>query len=156
MEDDDREYGEDLQAGKPGRGGSSQQGDRWRIVQVLSRGSYPGPRQQNQLAQGQPPQGPLAASHRVPGRVEVRCVFGAVSLDLRELIVPPEGSEVDVLAVGSFVHIVVPYGVNVLHEGRGIGGVFGGNARYARGFLGPTVRISGVAALGNVRVSVRQ
>ena len=156
MEDDGTEFGGDLQAGNRGRGGFSQQGDRWRILQMLSRGSYPDSRPQGQLAQGQPPQGQLAASHRVPGRVEVRCVFGAVSLDLRELVVPPEGSEVDVLAVCSFVHIVVPYGVNVLHKGRGIGGVFGGNGRYARGFLGPTVRISGVAALGNVRVSVRQ
>jgi hypothetical protein len=146
MEDDGTEYGEELQAGNRGTGGFSQQGEPWRIVQVLSRGTYPGSR----------PQGQLAPSHRVPGRVEVRCVFGRVSLDLRELVVPPEGSEVDVLAVCSFVHIVVPYGVNVLHKGRGVGGVFGGNARYARGFLGPTVRISGVAALGNVRVSVRQ
>jgi hypothetical protein len=93
---------------------------------------------------------------RVPKKLRVGALLGGCDLDFREALVSPGTSEVNILACLGGVDIIVPPDLNVECEGVGILGGFesaesGGQADASR----PTLRISGLALLGGVRVSTR-
>lgn len=83
-------------------------------------------------------------------------LMGGTELDFREALLGPGVTDVQVFALMGGVDIVVPPGVNVESHGIGILGGFD-----HRGDLeqpsedAPTLRISGVALLGGVNISVR-
>jgi hypothetical protein len=83
-------------------------------------------------------------------------VMGGTELDFREAILGPGVTEVQVFALMGGTEIVVPPGINVESHGIGIMGGFD-----HRGDLhdpdmdAPTLRISGLAIMGGVDISVR-
>lgn len=83
-------------------------------------------------------------------------LMGGTELDFREALLGPGVTDVQVFALMGGVDIVVPPGVNVESHGVGIMGGFD-----HRGDLeepsadAPTLRISGLALLGGVSISVR-
>jgi len=83
-------------------------------------------------------------------------IMGGTELDFREAILAPGVTEVQVFTMWGGVDIVVPPGLNV--ESHGIG-IMGGFDHRADGLdpdpSAPTLRISGIALMGGVDITVR-
>ncbi len=94
---------------------------------------------------------------RVPKKLRVVAVMGGIDLDFREAEFGPGISEVKVTAVMGGVAIVVPPHLRVECDGSGILGVFEGMDRSAgeRDSNAPMLRITGVALMGALEISVR-
>jgi hypothetical protein len=83
-------------------------------------------------------------------------LMGGTELDFREALLGPGVTEVQVFALMGGVDIVVPPGVNVESHGIGIMGGFDHQGDLeAPSADAPTLRISGLALLGGVSISVR-
>lgn len=83
-------------------------------------------------------------------------VMGGTELDFREASLAPGVTDVQVFAVMGGVDIVVPPGVNVESHGIGILGGFDHHGDADEPDLdAPTLRISGLAVMGGVDISVR-
>ncbi len=83
-------------------------------------------------------------------------VCGGAELDFREAVLPPGVTELRVFALCGGVEIVVPPGLNVESHGLALLGGFehaGDSAEPDGG--APTLRVTGVACMGGVEVSVR-
>jgi hypothetical protein len=82
---------------------------------------------------------------------------GGVELDFREAVMPPGVTEVKIFAMWGGVDVIVPPGLNVECHGVGIMGGFD-HAPEASGPVdprAPTLRITGVALMGGVDITVR-
>jgi hypothetical protein len=94
----------------------------------------------------------------IPARqTMVLAVMGGAELDFREAVLPPGVTEVQVYAFWGGVDIVVPPDVQV--ESHGFA-VLGGFEHAAEGAATPsastpTIRITGIAVMGGVHISVR-
>jgi len=84
-------------------------------------------------------------------------VMGGVELDFREAMMPLGVTELHVYTLWGGVQIIVPPGVNVVSHGIGILGGFDHHADAARVTdpEAPTLRVTGLAVMGGVEVSVR-
>jgi hypothetical protein len=84
-------------------------------------------------------------------------VMGGTELDFREAVLPPGVTEVQVWTMWGGVEIVVPPGVNVESHGIALLGGFdhAGTAAADLDPLAPTIRITGVAVMAGVDISVR-
>jgi hypothetical protein len=84
-------------------------------------------------------------------------VMGGAELDFREAVLGPGVTEVKVFTVWGGVDIIVPPGLNVESHGLALMGGFDYNAEGAGhpDPSAPTLRISGVAVMAGVDVSVR-
>jgi hypothetical protein len=83
-------------------------------------------------------------------------VMGGTELDFREASLGPGVTDVQVFALMGGVEIVVPPGVNVESHGIGIMGGFDHRGDVENPDLNaPTLRISGLAIMGGVDISVR-
>ncbi len=93
-----------------------------------------------------------------PARKNVSiAVCGGAELDFREAVMPPGVTEVQIFTMWGGVEVIVPPGINV--ESHGIG-ILGGFDHLADSSgqpdpLAPTLRVTGVALMGGVDVSVR-
>ncbi|MGE0159484.1 MAG: DUF1707 domain-containing protein [Gemmatimonadales bacterium] len=104
----------------------------------------------------------LGGSRRVgrwtPARVNnAIAVCGGVELDFREAIMPPGVTELKIFAMWGGVDVIVPPGMNVECHGVGIMGGFdhAPDTIAAPDPMAPTLRVSGVALMGGVHVTVR-
>jgi hypothetical protein len=103
----------------------------------------------------------LGGSRRIgrwtPARVNnAFALCGGVELDFREAVMPPGITEVKVLAMWGGVDVIVPPGMNVECDGMGIMGGFDHTPEAASPDPGaPTLRVTGVALMGGVHVTVR-
>lgn len=96
--------------------------------------------------------------HWRPARTNVvMALMGGADLDFREAVLGPGVTEVKVYTVWGGVDIVVPPGVNVESHGIAIMGGFesGGDSPGGANPDAPTIRITGIAVMGGVDVSVR-
>lgn len=96
--------------------------------------------------------------HWRPARTNVvMAVMGGADLDFREAVLSPGVTEVKVYTVWGGVDIVVPPGVNVESHGIAIMGGFEstGDSPGRADADAPTIRITGIAVMGGVDVSVR-
>lgn len=95
----------------------------------------------------------------VPARQMTALAFmGGVELDFREAVFGPQGVDVTAFAVMGSVEIIVPPGIHVETNGFALMGGFE-DVLMGAGVAGPdapTLRISGMALMGGVEVSVRQ
>lgn len=84
-------------------------------------------------------------------------VMGGTQLDFREAVFGPGITEVQAFALWGGVEIIVPPGLNVECQGIGIMGGFDHVADTIQpdSMDGPTLRITGLAIMGGVDVSVR-
>ena len=84
-------------------------------------------------------------------------VMGGTQLDFREAVFGPGVTEVQAFAIMGGVEIIVPPGLHVECHGIGIMGGFDHLADTIQpdGLDGPTLRITGVAIMGGVDVTVR-
>ena len=95
---------------------------------------------------------------RVPKQLRVVAVMGGVDLDFREAELGPGVSEVKVTSVMGGIAIIVPPHLQVECDGLAILGVFEGMER-STGQPdpdAPLLRITGVAVMGAVEISVRR
>ncbi len=94
---------------------------------------------------------------RVPKKLRVVTVMGAIDLDFREAEFGPGVTEVKVTSVMGGIAIIVPPHLQVECEGVGILGHFEGLDRSAgeRDPDSPLLRITGVAVMGAVEISTR-
>jgi hypothetical protein len=104
----------------------------------------------------------LGGSRRIgrwsPARSNTAIAFcGGVELDFREAVMPPGVTEVKVFAMWGGVEVIVPPGMNVECHGVGIMGGFDHAPEAATPVdpRAPTLRITGVALMGGVEVTVR-
>jgi hypothetical protein len=84
-------------------------------------------------------------------------IMGGTELDFREAVLPPGVTEVQVWTMWGGVEIIVPPGVNVESHGIALLGGFD-HAGTAPGVLdptAPTIRVTGVALMAGVEISVR-
>lgn len=83
-------------------------------------------------------------------------IMGGAELDFREAVMGPGVTELQVFTMWGGVEIIVPPGMNV--ESHGIG-IIGGFEHAAEGIApdpaAPTLRISGMALMGGVDITVR-
>ena len=92
----------------------------------------------------------------VPRLCRVRALLSEVKVDLRDGPIP-EGCTVDVAALGARVTVVVPPDVTVAFDVFAVLGNAVSQAHEpAAGATAPTVRVTGSAFLGEVRVLVRE
>lgn len=95
----------------------------------------------------------------VPAKqITAMALMGGVELDFREAVFGPEGVDVTAFAVMGGVEIIIPPGIHVETNGFALMGGFedvlvGGGAP-APG--APTLRVSGLAVMGGVEITVRQ
>ncbi len=102
--------------------------------------------------------GTARKGHWTPARKNyVVAVMGGADLDFREAALGPGVTEVQVYTMWGGVDIVVPPGVNVETRGIAIMGGFEsrGETEGPVGVDAPTIRVTGVALMGGVDVSVR-
>lgn len=102
--------------------------------------------------------GTTRKGHWRPARTNVvMALMGGADLDFREAVLSPGVTEVKVYTVMGGVDIVVPPGVNVESHGIAIMGGFESRSDSpGRADPGaPTIRITGIALMGGVDVSVR-
>ena len=102
--------------------------------------------------------GQRRTGHWAPARVTTAIAFcGGAELDFREAVFGPGVTEVRVVAIWGGVEIIVPPGLNVESNGVGIMGGFDHAhdvpATAAPG--APTLRVSGIALMGGVEITVR-
>ncbi len=93
-----------------------------------------------------------------PARVNQAIAFcGGVELDFREAVLGPGVTELRIYAMWGGVDVIVPPGLNVESHGIGIMGGFDHVAdnNMAADPTAPTLRISGVALMGGVDITVR-
>jgi hypothetical protein len=92
-----------------------------------------------------------------PARTNVALsVMGGTHLDFREAILGPGVTDVKVFAMMGGVEIVVPPGINVESHGIGIMGGFDHVTDYGENAVdAPTLRITGLALMGGVEITVR-
>lgn len=85
------------------------------------------------------------------------CVMGGVELDFREAILGPGVTEVQVFTMWGGVEIIVPPGLNVESHGIALMGGFehAADSSLAPDPGAPTLRITGVALMAGVDVTVR-
>lgn len=93
----------------------------------------------------------------VPRLLRVRAVLGEVRIDLRDSAIPDD-FVLDVRAYGSRVTLVVPPGIDVAFD---VFAALGNATSQAHEPVGaepgaPTIRVTGSALLGEVRVLVRE
>lgn len=97
----------------------------------------------------------------VPPHLRVASLLGTVELDLRQAIIDPAGSVIEVLTLFGSVDIVVPPGVNVDCDGDAVIGSF--ELRVDHGAMSagapppgaPRVRVTGRAYMGSISVRVK-
>jgi hypothetical protein len=93
-----------------------------------------------------------------PARVNhAIAIMGSAELDFREALLPPGVTEIKIYTIMGGVEIIVPPGLNVESHGIGIMGGFehaGDDVREADPSA-PVLRVSGVALMGGVDVSIR-
>ena len=91
-------------------------------------------------------------------RNHVIAICGGAELDFREAAMGPGVTEVRIFAMWGGVELIVPPNMNVESHGIGIMGGFDHNAdhRVEHDPTAPTLRISGVALMGGVEITVRQ
>ncbi|MEM7416083.1 MAG: DUF1707 domain-containing protein [Gemmatimonadota bacterium] len=102
--------------------------------------------------------GTSRTGHWRPARKNVVvAVMGGADLDFREAVLGPGITEVQVYTMWGGVDIVVPPGVNVECHGLAIMGGFEskGQSPGKADMNAPTIRITGVALMGGVDVTVR-
>lgn len=87
----------------------------------------------------------------LPRRFRAVAWMGGVDLDLTEAVIPPEGADLELLAVLGVITVRVPEGLAVELIGDAI--TWGGPPGWAS-TRGAAVRIIARAALGTVQVSV--
>lgn len=93
---------------------------------------------------------------RLPLRLNVKAVMSNVRLDLRRAIIPP-GCLIDVRAVMSAVHIIVPPGLPVdLDVSPVMGSARNDSMRFPAAPGAPVIRVRGSAVMAEVRVRVRE
>lgn len=104
----------------------------------------------------------LGGSRRVgrwtPARVNSVVAFcGGVELDFREAVMPPGVTELRIFAMWGGVDVIVPPGMNVECHGVGIMGAFdhAADATTTRDPVAPTLRVTGIAVMGGVDITVR-
>jgi hypothetical protein len=93
-----------------------------------------------------------------PARVNNAIAFcGGAELDFREAVLPPGVTELKVYAMWGGVEVIVPPGLNVECDGVGIMGGFeySPDSSVAPNPGAPTLRVTGVALMGGVEVTVR-
>lgn len=105
----------------------------------------------------------LGGSRRIgrwtPARVNNAVAFcGGVELDFREAVMPPGVTEVKIFAMWGGVEVIVAPGMNVECDGIGIMGGFGHapETTTAPDPFAPTLRVTGLALMGGVEVTVRR
>jgi len=84
-------------------------------------------------------------------------IMGGTELDFREAALPPGVTEVQVWTMWGGVEIIVPPGVNVESHGLALLGGFdhSGTTASVPDPLAPTIRITGVALMAGVEITVR-
>lgn len=84
-------------------------------------------------------------------------ILGGTELDFREAVLPPGVTEVQVWTMCGGVEIIVPPGVNVESHGIALLGGFdhAGSAPSEPDPSAPTIRVTGVALMAGVEISVR-
>jgi hypothetical protein len=93
-----------------------------------------------------------------PARSNTAVAFcGGVDLDFREAIMPPGVTELKIFALWGGVEVIVPPGMNVECHGVGIMGGFDHAPESVAPMdpTAPTLRITGVALMGGVDITVR-
>lgn len=92
----------------------------------------------------------------IPARTNVAiAIMGGAELDFREAMMGPGVTELSVFALWGGVEVIVPPGMNVESHGIGLLGGFEHTAEGTPDPRAPTLRITGVALMGGVDISVR-
>jgi hypothetical protein len=104
----------------------------------------------------------LGGTHRkgrwTPARTNFAiAIMGGADLDFREAVLGPGVTELQVFTMWGGVEVIVPPGLNVESHGIGIMGGFdhAADTRAMPDPTAPTLRISGVALMGGVDITVR-
>ncbi len=103
--------------------------------------------------------GTRRAGRWTPARVNTTiAICGGAEIDFREAALGPGVTELNVFAMWGGVEVIVPPGLNVESHGMGIMGGFeqAMDPAFSPDPLAPTLRISGVALMGGVDITVRQ
>ncbi len=100
--------------------------------------------------------GATRKGHWSPARTNFAfALMGGTELDFREAVLPRGVTHVQVLAIMGGVDIIVPPSVNVESHGIGIMGGFEDAGQQEHDPSAPTLRISGLAVMGGVDITVR-
>ena len=91
-----------------------------------------------------------------PRTIHAVSMFGGTDLDFREARIPRGGVRIHAFAVFGGIDITVPEDVNVVVNGAGVFGGFGGRTHRVDGGPGaPTITVDGLAMFGGVDVKVK-
>jgi hypothetical protein len=82
-------------------------------------------------------------------------VMGGAEIDLREAVMGPGVTEIHIFTLWGGVDVIVPPGMNVESHGMGIMGGFDHAPDRPPDPGAPTIRVTGVAVMGGVDISVR-
>ena len=95
-------------------------------------------------------------SWAVPRHLKVVAIMGGVELDLRQAIIAPGTTEIEVFAIMGGVEIIVPPGVRVETMGMAVMGGFEASAGDATASADqPLIRVSGLAIMAGVEAKHR-
>jgi len=83
-------------------------------------------------------------------------VMGGAEIDFREAVMAPGVTELQIFTLWGGVEVVVPPGMNVESTGIGIMGGFEHAADHHPDPNAPTLRVTGLAVMGGVDITVRQ
>ena len=98
---------------------------------------------------------------QVPPHLRVANIMGTVELDLRQALVSPGDTTIEILTVFGTVEVIVPPGVSVDCDGDAVVGTFELHADHTVTGAGasapgaPKLRVTGRAYMGSVSVRVR-
>ena len=95
-------------------------------------------------------------SWAVPRYLKVVAIMGGVELDLRQAIIAPGTTEIEVFAIMGGVEIIVPAGVRVESMGMAVMGGFEVSAGDATATDQPLIRLSGLAIMAGVDAKHRR
>ena len=95
-------------------------------------------------------------SWAVPRYLKVVAILGGVELDLRQAILAPGTTEIEVFAIMGGVEIIVPPGVRVESMGMAVMGGFEVSAGDATATDQPLIRLSGLALMAGVEAKHRR
>lgn len=95
-------------------------------------------------------------SWAVPRHLKVVAIMGGVELDLRQAILAPGTTEIEVFAIMGGVEIIVPAGVRVESMGMAVMGGFEVSAGDATATDQPLIRLSGLALMAGVEAKHRR